>query len=100
MGRVLGSAWSRARTVLSGHRPEATSLRQEDLLDGALGERGTVLGWTRKTHNALCEPGGDAGTEGSFELQSLRAPPDARGVLFPFVLNLPEKPDRGEEGSA
>ncbi|KAB1257493.1 Kelch repeat and BTB domain-containing protein 11 [Camelus dromedarius] len=46
------------------------------------------------------EPGGDAGTEGSFELQSLRAPPDARGVLFPFVLNLPEKPDRGEEGSA
>ncbi|XP_072806664.1 kelch repeat and BTB domain-containing protein 11 [Vicugna pacos] len=46
------------------------------------------------------EPGGDAGTEGSFELQSLRAPPDARGVLFPFVLNLPEKPDRGEEGAA
>ncbi|XP_024623831.1 kelch repeat and BTB domain-containing protein 11 [Neophocaena asiaeorientalis asiaeorientalis] len=48
------------------------------------------------------EPGaGDAGPEGSFELQSLRAPADARGLFFPFVLNLPEeKPDRGEEGAA
>uniref|UniRef100_A0A8C0DXE2 Kelch repeat and BTB domain containing 11 n=1 Tax=Balaenoptera musculus TaxID=9771 RepID=A0A8C0DXE2_BALMU len=48
------------------------------------------------------EPGaGDAGPEGSFELQSLRAPADARGLLFPFVLNLQEeKPDRGEEGAA
>ena len=47
------------------------------------------------------EPGaGDAGLEGSFELQSLQTPADARGLLFPFVLNLPEeKPDRGEEGA-
>ncbi|XP_014650892.1 PREDICTED: kelch repeat and BTB domain-containing protein 11 [Ceratotherium simum simum] len=47
------------------------------------------------------EPGGDADAGGSFEPESLRTPWDARGVLFPFVLNLPEeKPDRGEEGAA
>ncbi|XP_058380880.1 kelch repeat and BTB domain-containing protein 11 [Diceros bicornis minor] len=46
------------------------------------------------------EPGGDADAGGSFEPESLRTPWDARGVLFPFVLNLPEeKPDRGEEGA-
>ncbi|XP_040346349.1 kelch repeat and BTB domain-containing protein 11 [Herpailurus yagouaroundi] len=48
------------------------------------------------------EPGADvgAGEGGSFEPAPLRAPLDARGALFPFVLNLPEKPDRGEEGAA
>ncbi|XP_034859739.1 kelch repeat and BTB domain-containing protein 11, partial [Mirounga leonina] len=49
------------------------------------------------------EPGADvgAGEGGSFEPAPLRVPLDARGALFPFVLNLPEeKPDRGEEGAA
>ncbi|XP_030167909.1 kelch repeat and BTB domain-containing protein 11 [Lynx canadensis] len=48
------------------------------------------------------EPGADvgAGEGGSFEPAPLRAPLDARGALFPFVLNLPERPDRGEEGAA
>ncbi|XP_016004187.2 kelch repeat and BTB domain-containing protein 11 [Rousettus aegyptiacus] len=44
------------------------------------------------------EPGADAG--GGFEPEALGAPLDVRGALFPFVLNLPEKPDRGEEGAA
>lgn len=48
------------------------------------------------------EPGADAdaGQGGSFEPQPLGAPLDVRGALFPFVLNLPEKPDKGEEGAA
>lgn len=46
------------------------------------------------------EPGGDAGAGGSFEPEPLGAPLDIRGTLFPFVLNLPEKPDRGEQGAA
>lgn len=45
------------------------------------------------------EPSGDAGG-GSFEPEPLGAPLDIRGTLFPFVLNLPEKPDRGEQGAA
>lgn len=48
------------------------------------------------------EPGADvgAGEGGSFEPAPLRVPLDVRGALFPFVLNLPEKPDRVEEGAA
>ncbi|XP_073911404.1 kelch repeat and BTB domain-containing protein 11 [Castor canadensis] len=46
------------------------------------------------------EPSGDTGTGGTFEPESLGAPLDVRGVLFPFVLNLPEKSDRGEQGAA
>ncbi|XP_074088920.1 kelch repeat and BTB domain-containing protein 11 [Macrotis lagotis] len=42
------------------------------------------------------EPGEDGGQKGGFEQQRLRAPCDARGVLFPFVLTLPERSDRGE----
>ncbi|XP_027622026.1 kelch repeat and BTB domain-containing protein 11, partial [Tupaia chinensis] len=45
------------------------------------------------------EPGGDSGQGGSFEPESLGAPLDVRGALFPFVLNLPEKTDRGEQGA-
>ncbi|XP_036985448.2 kelch repeat and BTB domain-containing protein 11 [Artibeus jamaicensis] len=44
------------------------------------------------------EPGSEEGAGGSFEAEALGAPLDVRGALFPFVLNLPEKPDRGEEG--
>lgn len=40
------------------------------------------------------------GDGGSFEPAPLGAPVDVRGALFPFVLHLPEKPDRGEEGAA
>lgn len=46
------------------------------------------------------EPGADADPGGSFEPESLGAPLDVRGALFPFVLNLPEKTDKGEEGAA
>nr|XP_019593130.1 PREDICTED: kelch repeat and BTB domain-containing protein 11 [Rhinolophus sinicus] len=46
------------------------------------------------------EPGADSSPGGSFEPESLGAPLDVRGALFPFVLNLPEKPDKGEEGAA
>uniref|UniRef100_A0A8C5LI24 Kelch repeat and BTB (POZ) domain containing 11 n=1 Tax=Jaculus jaculus TaxID=51337 RepID=A0A8C5LI24_JACJA len=42
----------------------------------------------------------DVGPGGSFEPEPLGAPLDVRGVLFPFVLNLPEKPDRGEQDGA
>ncbi|XP_058515824.1 kelch repeat and BTB domain-containing protein 11 [Ochotona princeps] len=44
-------------------------------------------------------PGGDAdaGEGGSFEPEPLGALPEARGVLFPFVLNLPEQPEQGAE---
>ncbi|XP_058143997.1 kelch repeat and BTB domain-containing protein 11 [Dasypus novemcinctus] len=45
-------------------------------------------------------PGEDGGQAGAFEPELLPAPPDARGVLFPFVLALPEKPDRAEPGTA
>nr|XP_039317078.1 kelch repeat and BTB domain-containing protein 11 [Saimiri boliviensis boliviensis] len=41
------------------------------------------------------EAGGDAGQGGGFE--ALGAPLDARGVLIPFTLRLPEKP-QGEQG--
>ncbi|XP_053772719.1 kelch repeat and BTB domain-containing protein 11 [Desmodus rotundus] len=44
------------------------------------------------------EPGAEEGAGGSFEAEALGTPLDVRGALFPFVLNLPEKPDRGEEG--
>ncbi|XP_040823012.1 kelch repeat and BTB domain-containing protein 11 [Ochotona curzoniae] len=37
----------------------------------------------------------DAGEGGSFEPEPLGALPEARGVLFPFVLNLPEQPEQG-----
>uniref|UniRef100_A0A2K5E2G3 Kelch repeat and BTB domain containing 11 n=1 Tax=Aotus nancymaae TaxID=37293 RepID=A0A2K5E2G3_AOTNA len=43
------------------------------------------------------EAGGDASQGGSFE--ALGAPLDARGVLIPFTLRLPEKP-QGELGTA
>ncbi|KAM6220309.1 kelch repeat and BTB domain-containing protein 11 [Rhynchocyon petersi] len=46
------------------------------------------------------EPGEDGGQRGDFEPELLKAPFDARGVLFPFVLTLPEKPDKGEQGTA
>ncbi|KAH0506953.1 Kelch repeat and BTB domain-containing protein 11 [Microtus ochrogaster] len=46
------------------------------------------------------EAGSETGPGGSFEPEPLGSPLDVRGVLFPFVLNLPEKPDRGEQGSA
>lgn len=46
------------------------------------------------------EAGGDVGPGGSFEPEPLGSPLDVRGVLFPFVLNLPEKPDRAEQGAA
>uniref|UniRef100_A0A8C6S0T5 Kelch repeat and BTB (POZ) domain containing 11 n=1 Tax=Nannospalax galili TaxID=1026970 RepID=A0A8C6S0T5_NANGA len=46
------------------------------------------------------EAGGDTGPSGSFEPEPLGSPLDVRGVLFPFVLNLPEKPDRGDQGAA
>ncbi|XP_062943545.1 kelch repeat and BTB domain-containing protein 11 [Cynocephalus volans] len=42
---------------------------------------------------------GEPSQGGSFEQELLGAPLDARGMLFPFVLNLPEKPDRGEQGA-
>lgn len=45
------------------------------------------------------EAGSDMGPGGSFEPEPLGSPLDVRGVLFPFVLNLPEKPDRGEQGA-
>ncbi|KAG8517562.1 Kelch repeat and BTB domain-containing protein 11 [Galemys pyrenaicus] len=46
------------------------------------------------------EPGGEAGAGGAFHPEALGAPLDARGLLVPFVLNLPEeKQDRGEEGA-
>ncbi|KAK2094022.1 Kelch repeat and BTB domain-containing protein 11 [Saguinus oedipus] len=43
------------------------------------------------------EAGGDAGQGGGFE--ALGAPLDARGVLIPFTLRLPEKP-QGDQGTA
>ncbi|XP_036159807.1 kelch repeat and BTB domain-containing protein 11 [Myotis myotis] len=46
------------------------------------------------------EPGGDVAAEDSVEAEALSGPLDVRGALFPFVLNLPEKLDRGEEGAA
>ncbi|XP_006882966.1 PREDICTED: kelch repeat and BTB domain-containing protein 11 [Elephantulus edwardii] len=46
------------------------------------------------------EAGEDGGQKGNFEPELLKAPFDARGVLFPFVLTLPEKPDKGEQGTA
>lgn len=46
------------------------------------------------------EAGSDVGPGGSFEPEPLGSPLDVRGVLFPFVLNLPEKPDRGEQSAA
>ncbi|XP_075412538.1 kelch repeat and BTB domain-containing protein 11 [Tenrec ecaudatus] len=45
------------------------------------------------------EPGEDGGLRGNFEPELLKAPFDARGVLFPFVLTLPDKPDKGEQGT-
>ncbi|KAM9201424.1 kelch repeat and BTB domain-containing protein 11 [Dugong dugon] len=45
------------------------------------------------------EPGEDGDQRGTFEPEVLKAPFDARGVLFPFVLTLPEKPDKGEPGT-
>uniref|UniRef100_G3T8M2 Kelch repeat and BTB domain containing 11 n=1 Tax=Loxodonta africana TaxID=9785 RepID=G3T8M2_LOXAF len=45
------------------------------------------------------EPGEDGGQRGNFEPELLQAPFDARGVLFPFVLTLPEKPEKGEQGT-
>ncbi|XP_008584573.1 PREDICTED: LOW QUALITY PROTEIN: kelch repeat and BTB domain-containing protein 11 [Galeopterus variegatus] len=42
---------------------------------------------------------GEPSQGGSFEPELLGAPLDTRGMLFPFVLNLPEKPDRGEQGA-
>lgn len=45
------------------------------------------------------EPGGDAGLGGSFQPEAPGTPVDARASLFPFVLNLPEKPDRAEQGA-
>ncbi|XP_037668753.1 kelch repeat and BTB domain-containing protein 11 [Choloepus didactylus] len=46
------------------------------------------------------EPGEDGGQRGCFEPELLKAPFDARGVLFPFVLTLPEKLDKAEQGTA
>ncbi|XP_007476284.1 kelch repeat and BTB domain-containing protein 11 [Monodelphis domestica] len=45
------------------------------------------------------EPGEDGGQKGVFEQEQLKPPFDARGVLFPFVLTLPERPDKGEAGA-
>ncbi|XP_049759144.1 kelch repeat and BTB domain-containing protein 11 [Elephas maximus indicus] len=45
------------------------------------------------------EPGEDGGQRGNFEPELLQAPFDARGVLFPFVLTLPEKQEKGEQGT-
>ncbi|XP_072490469.1 kelch repeat and BTB domain-containing protein 11 [Notamacropus eugenii] len=45
------------------------------------------------------EPGEDGGQKGVFERERLQAPFDARGVLFPFVLTLPERSDKGEPGA-
>ncbi|XP_051831958.1 kelch repeat and BTB domain-containing protein 11 [Antechinus flavipes] len=44
------------------------------------------------------DPGEDGGQKGVFEQEQLKAPFDARGVLFPFVLTLPERSDKGEAG--
>ncbi|NWX86826.1 KBTBB protein, partial [Nothoprocta pentlandii] len=43
----------------------------------------------------------DGGLKGTFDGELLKAPLDARGVLLPFVLTLPEKPDKAgdQEGS-
>ncbi|XP_012665279.1 kelch repeat and BTB domain-containing protein 11 [Otolemur garnettii] len=46
------------------------------------------------------ESGGDAALGGSFEPEAPGVPVDARPALFPFVFNLPEKPDRVEQGAA
>ncbi|XP_020828660.1 kelch repeat and BTB domain-containing protein 11 [Phascolarctos cinereus] len=45
------------------------------------------------------EPGEDGGQRGVFEQEHLKAPFDARGVLFPFVLTLPERSEKGEPGA-
>ncbi|XP_044516856.1 kelch repeat and BTB domain-containing protein 11 [Gracilinanus agilis] len=45
------------------------------------------------------EPGEDGGQKGVFEQEQLKPPFDARGVLFPFVLTLPERQDKGEAGA-
>ncbi|XP_037382632.1 kelch repeat and BTB domain-containing protein 11 [Talpa occidentalis] len=45
-------------------------------------------------------PGGEAGAGGAFHPEPLGAPLDARGLLVPFVLNLPEeKQSRGDEAA-
>ncbi|NXA39029.1 KBTBB protein, partial [Eudromia elegans] len=43
----------------------------------------------------------DGGLKGTFDGELLKAPLDAKGVLLPFVLTLPEKPDKAgdQEGS-
>ncbi|CAM5131517.1 unnamed protein product [Natator depressus] len=39
----------------------------------------------------------DGGLPGSFDAELLKAPFEAKGVLLPFVLTLPEKPDKAGE---
>ncbi|XP_062054965.1 kelch repeat and BTB domain-containing protein 11 [Lepus europaeus] len=64
-------------------------------LDGAIYCVGRAGTW-----RFVPPPDGDADAGGSFEPEPLGAPPDSRGVLLPFVLNLPEPPERGEQGTA
>ena len=41
----------------------------------------------------------DGGLKGTFDAEFLKAPYDAKGVLLPFVLTLPEKEKTGEPES-
>ncbi|KAJ1150232.1 hypothetical protein NDU88_003027 [Pleurodeles waltl] len=42
----------------------------------------------------------DGGYTGSFDSECIKPPPDAKGVLFPFALSLPEKMDNRQEDHA
>ncbi|XP_036754161.2 kelch repeat and BTB domain-containing protein 11 [Manis pentadactyla] len=98
----LAKRWGRCAAPLpppGGGAPAALPPFRCAALDGAIYCVSRAGTW-RFVPPPDAERGGDADPGGSFEPQALRAPWDARGLLFPFVLNLPERPERGEEGAA
>ncbi|XP_051694746.1 kelch repeat and BTB domain-containing protein 11 [Oryctolagus cuniculus] len=91
----LAKQWSACASQL---RPPGAAALQPfrcAALDGAIYCVGRAGTW-----RFVPPPDGDADAGGSFEPEPLGAAPDSRGVLLPFVLHLPEPPERGEPGTA
>lgn len=96
----LAKRWSRCAALL---RPPGAPSGPQPFRCAALGRSIYCVsraGTWRLVPPRDGEVGADAGAGDGFEAEALGGPLDVRGALFPFVLNLPEKPDRGEEGAA
>ncbi|XP_049646431.1 kelch repeat and BTB domain-containing protein 11, partial [Suncus etruscus] len=92
----LAKRWSASAAALRPPGPAAAAATQPfrcAALDGSIFCVSRAGTW----RFVPAPDGDDAG--GSFQAEPLGAPPDVRGVLVPFVLNLPEeKPEQAEGG--